>query len=69
LDDLNKKSGKDYDKSFMKMMVSDHQKVIDAFEKASKDAKDADVKSWVDKTLPTLRKHLDSAKAINSSLK
>jgi len=69
VDDLNKKSGKDYDKSFMKMMVSDHQKVIDAFEKASKDAKDADVKSWVDKTLPRLRMHLDSAKAINNSLK
>jgi len=68
MDDLNKKT-KDYDKSYMKMMVDDHQKDISEFEKASKNTKDADVKAWVDKTLPVLRKHLDSAKAINKSLK
>ena len=68
-DDLSKKSGKDFDKAFMKMMVDDHQKTVDKFEECSKDAKDADVKAWVDKTLPTLRMHLDSAKAINKALK
>ena len=68
MDDMNKKT-KDFDKSYMKMMVDDHQKDISEFEKASKNTKDADVKAWVDKTLPVLRKHLDSAKAINKSLK
>src|SRR4051812_7316533 len=68
-DDLSKKNGKDFDKAYMKMMVDDHQKTIDKFEDASKNSKDADVKSWADKTLPKLRMHLDSAKAINSSLK
>ena len=51
------------------MMVDDHQKTVDKFEKASKNSKDAELKAWVDKTLPTLRMHLDSAKAINSALK
>jgi putative membrane protein len=69
MDDLNKKKGKDFDKSYMKMMVSDHEKDISEFEKAAKNATDADLKAWADKTLPVLRKHLDSAKAINSSLK
>jgi len=68
-EDLSKKKGKDFDKAYMKMMVDDHQKTVDKFEKASKNSKDAELKAWVDKTLPTLRMHLDSAKAINSALK
>jgi putative membrane protein len=69
IDDLNKKNGKDFDKDYMDAMVSGHESTVKDFEKASKDTKDADVKSWIDKTLPTLRMHLDSAKAIKKSLK
>lgn len=68
-DDLNKKTGKDFDKAYMKAMVDGHQSTVSDFEKASKNTKDADVKAWVDKTLPTLRMHLDSAKAIQKSLR
>ncbi len=69
IEDVQKKTGKNFDKEYMKMMIDDHQKDIDEFEKASKNTKDNDVKAWADKTLPVLRKHLDSAKAINKSLK
>jgi putative membrane protein len=69
LNDLTKKSANDFDKSYMKMMVDDHQKTVDEFEKASRNTSDAQVKAWVEKTLPVLRMHLDSAKAINNSLK
>jgi len=68
-DDLNKKTGKDFDKAYIKAMVDGHQSAVSDFEKASKNTKDADVKAWVDKTLPTLRMHLDSAKAIQKSLR
>ena len=68
-DDLNKKTGKDFDKAYMKAMVDGHQSTVNDFEKASKDTKDADVKAWVDKTLPTLKMHLDSAKAIQKTLR
>jgi len=68
-DDLNKKTGKDFDKAYMKAMVDGHQSTVSDFEKASKNTKDADVKAWVDKTLPTLMMHLDSAKAIQKSLR
>lgn len=69
IDDYNKKSSKDFDKDYMDMMVKDHEKDVSKFEKASNDTKDADVKALIDKTLPTLRAHLDSAKAIQNSLK
>jgi len=68
-DDLNKKTGKDFDKAYMKAMVDGHESTVNDFEKASKNTKDADVKAWVDKTLPTLKMHLDSAKAIQKSLR
>jgi len=68
-DDLNKKTGKDFDKAYMKAMVDGHQSTVSDFEKAAKNTKDADVKTWIDKTLPTLKMHLDSAKAIQKSLK
>jgi putative membrane protein len=51
----------------MDMMVKDHNKTIADFQKASNDAKDADLKGWAGKTLPTLQMHLDSAQAINKA--
>ncbi|RXK86911.1 DUF4142 domain-containing protein [Filimonas effusa] len=63
--DLSKKKGKDFDKAYMDMMVSDHKKDISLFEKASKDAKDPELKAFAAGTLPVLTKHLDSARAIS----
>jgi putative membrane protein len=37
------------------------------FEKASKDVKDAELKAFVDKTLPTLREHLAMAEKLPQS--
>ena len=69
IDDLNKKTGKDFDKAYIKAMVDGHESAVNDFEKASKNTKDADIKAWVDKTLPTLKMHLDSAKAIQKGMK
>jgi len=69
IQDLSKKTGKDFDKDYIDMMVDGHQDVIDMFDKASKDLKDADLKAFATNTLPTLRAHLDSAKAVQESLK
>lgn len=66
---LSEKSGKEFDRDYMKMMVDDHQKDVDHFEKCSKDSKDPDLKAFATKTLPVLRAHLDSAKAIRDALK
>ena len=66
---LSEKSGKEFDRDYMSMMVKDHQDDVDKFEKMSKDGNDADLKAFATKTLPILRAHLDSAKAINDALK
>ena len=59
--DLSKKSGKDFDKNYLDMMVSDHKKVISAFEDETKNGSDADIRAFAESTLHTLRKHLDEA--------
>ena len=61
LDDLSTKSGKDFDKAYMDMMVDDHKKVISAFEDESKNGSDADIRAFADSTLHTLHHHLDEA--------
>ncbi|NSL86488.1 DUF4142 domain-containing protein [Chitinophaga sp. Mgbs1] len=69
IDKLSKKTGKDFDKDYISMMVDDHDKDVKEFEKASNDVTDADLKSWASKTLPTLKAHQDSARAIKDGLK
>jgi putative membrane protein len=61
IDDLQAKTGKDFDKAYMDMMVSDHKKVISAFEDESKNGSDADIRGFADSTLHTLHTHLDKA--------
>lgn len=61
---LEGKSGSAFDKAFKKQMVDDHQDTIKLFEKEAKSGKDADLKAFAQKTLPTLKHHLDMAKAL-----
>ena len=67
IDDLSKKTGKDFDKDYINMMVRDHKDNIDLFEDAAKNSKDSEFKNFAVKTLPTLYKHLGAAKAIVKS--
>jgi putative membrane protein len=68
VDKLSKYDGADFDKHYMDMMVSDHEKDVKEFQNASKNAKDMDVKSFASDTLPTLEDHLKMAKEIQSKL-
>jgi putative membrane protein len=61
LDNLQQETGKKFDKDYMAMMVSDHKKVISAFEDESKNGSDADIRAFADSTLHTLRVHLEKA--------
>ena len=69
MDAMSAKSGKDFDKGYIDDMVQDHEKDVAEFEKASKEAKDADLKAWAAKTLPTLQKHLEMAKEAQKRVK
>jgi hypothetical protein len=50
------------------MMVEDHSKVVDMFKDETNNTNKA-VNNMAQKTIPKLIAHLDSAKAINASLK
>lgn len=69
LADLSKKAGADFDKAYVDKMVSDHKATVDLFESGSKDVKDPDMKAFIDKTLPTLRAHLEHINKIHDGLK
>jgi putative membrane protein len=56
--DLNKKSGVDFNKAYTDLMVNSHKDAIATFEKASTDSYDIDVKKWATASLSDLRAHL-----------
>ncbi len=63
IDRLAKMKGTAFDRQYVRMVgISDHQADIKLFEKASQNARDAELKAWIDKTLPTLREHLQAAR-------
>lgn len=68
-DNLNEKSGKDFDKDYIDLMVSDHKSDVRKFEDEAEDGKDADLKSWSSSKLATLRHHLEEAQRIQDALK
>lgn len=68
-EDLAKKTGKDFDKDYVDIMIKDHEKTINLFEKAASDVKDADITGFANNTLPKLRAHLESIKAIKKNMK
>ena len=68
-DRLSKLSGRAFDKAYMAEMVADHNKDVAAFTRASKTAKDADVKAWAAKILPTLQEHQKLAKDIAAKVR
>lgn len=64
VDRLSKLTGEEFDHSYMKMMVDDHNKDVADFQHESSGGKDPDVKAWAAKTLPTLEQHQSMAKSI-----
>jgi putative membrane protein len=68
IDRLNKLSGSDFDRAYMKDMVSGHEKDVKGFQDESKSAQDPDLKMWVNQTLPTVQSHLQQAQGINTTV-
>jgi putative membrane protein len=68
IEKLGMKKGEEFDRDFVrKVGIKAHEKDIKLFEKASKNVKDAELKAFVDKTLPTLREHLAAAQKLPQS--
>jgi putative membrane protein len=58
---LQAKTGKDFDKAYISMMVDDHKKDIKDFESESKNGSDADIRGFADSSLHMLHMHLAAA--------
>jgi len=67
LDHLKTLKGKEFDQAFIQHAVEDHQKDIQKFQQAAQQLQDSDLKSFAQKTLPTLQEHLQMAKSAQSS--
>jgi putative membrane protein len=65
---LEKLSGPSFDRSYVELMIDDHQKDIAEFERAMHSTNPA-VRDFAEKTLPTLREHLVQAREAEAGLK
>ena len=60
--------GHDLDTAFVAHEIQDHQTDIDDAHKAAAAAQNAEVKSFVEKSIPELQKHLDRAQELQKKL-
>lgn len=68
VNDLKKKSGTDFDKAYISMMVNDHKEDISDFKKESTEGKDPEISAFASRTLPTLQRHLDAANVAQDAI-
>jgi putative membrane protein len=66
---LEKKTGADFDKTYISYMISDHKEDIAAFEKEVEIGKDPEIKNWAANKIPVLKHHLYLANKAFASLK
>jgi len=67
MDKLSKLQGADFDREYMKHMVSDHKKDVSEFRSEARKAKDGDIKQFASSTLPTLEEHLTLAQSADKA--
>jgi putative membrane protein len=69
MDKLTKLSGAEFDRQYMRDMVSDHKDDIKKFQNEADKGKDADLKKFASQTLPTLKEHLQLAESTADAVK
>jgi putative membrane protein len=55
LDELNAKSGKDFDSAYDHMQLQAHEEAVALFEQYAREGDNPDLKAWAAKTLPHLK--------------
>jgi putative membrane protein len=61
-------SGPDFDKTYVKAMVKDHQEDVKEFQKEADKGKDPQIKNFASQTLPILQQHLSKIQSIQSRM-
>lgn len=68
-DDLKAKKGKDFDRAYTDLMVSDHKKDIESFKKEASTGTDASLKAFASSKVPTLEHHLMKSQEAKAAVK
>lgn len=69
IDKLNNAKSVDFNKTYMDMIVEDHNKDVDFFQKTAANASNPEIHDFVTNALPILQSHQQMAKKIQASLK
>jgi putative membrane protein len=67
-DDLSKRSGADFDKTYISDMVADHEKDAKLFESMADNGQDPQLKAFAAKTLPVIKDHLKMARDLATKI-
>ena len=67
--DLEKKTGKDFDKAYTSAMVDGHKSTLKLMQDESANGKDMELKSFAGKTMPVVQTHLTMIENIDKSIK
>jgi putative membrane protein len=65
---ISKLSGEAFDRAYAKEMVNDHRKDIDDFQQEASGGQNQPIKNFAAQTLPTLQKHLKSAREMQRTV-
>ncbi|REH00769.1 DUF4142 domain-containing protein [Flavobacterium aquicola] len=68
-DKLNEKSGVEFDKEFIDMMVDGHEKAVDKMTEISQKATNEDFKLWASRQTSTFLTHFEQAKKLKEKIK
>jgi putative membrane protein len=66
---LGTNDGHDFDENYAENVgVDAHEATVELFEKAAKNADDADIKQFANKLLPSLKHHLEMARTLDKAV-
>lgn len=64
---LSSLKGREFDAAFRQHAVADHQKDIEKFKTAAAKAQDPELRSFAEKTVPVLQRHLEAAQNLSGA--
>jgi putative membrane protein len=65
---LNQLSGAEFDRAFMSTMVQNHQTAVNAFKSRGQNSSSTEVRTLVNKGLPTIQEHLRMARQLSEQV-
>ncbi|HEY5327810.1 MAG TPA: DUF4142 domain-containing protein [Mucilaginibacter sp.] len=69
IDELAKKSVKDFDEAYVDAMIDGHKKALKLFQDEAKNGTDADLKAFASKTVAVVQAHLQAINEIKAGMK